>query len=153
MSAPDREKAFDERLRVRIFEHLAATGRAPSSEVLAAGAGRGREEIREALARLGSRRAVVLDPRSGEIWMAGPFSAVPTPFRVIGEGRAWWANCAWDALGVPATLSVSVRVKTSCGDCGAPMTLEVDADRGPRGEGVVHLALPAARWYEDIGFT
>ncbi len=153
LTGDERVEAFDRRLRMRIFERLAATGEAPSSADLAAETGRGVAEIREALSRLGARRAVVLDPGSGEIWMAGPFSAVPTPFRVLGEDCAWWANCAWDSLGVPATLSVPARVETRCGDCGEPLTVEVDAERGPRGDGVVHLALPAARWYEDIGYT
>ncbi len=147
------EPRFDDLVRVRIFERLAETGSAPSSAELARTLGWRRDEVREALFRLASRRAVVLDPESGEIWMAGPFSAVPTAFRVVAEGRAWWANCAWDSLGVPATLSISARVETRCGDCGEPLTFEVDAGRGPRGEGVVHLALPAARWYEDIGYT
>ena len=31
--------------------------------------------------------------------MAHPFSGVPTDYRVESSGVAYWANCAWDALG------------------------------------------------------
>jgi hypothetical protein len=34
------------------------------------------------------------------------------------------------------------------------MHIDVDAERGPlSNEGVVHIFLPARRWYDDIGFT
>jgi hypothetical protein len=57
-------------------------------------------------------------------------------------------------LGIPAALGLSARVTATCADCDAPMQLDVDRGAGPiAGEGLVHILLPASRWYADIGFT
>lgn len=58
--------------------------------------------------------------------MAPPFSAVPTPFAVDTSRHSAYANCAWDALGVPIMLGERARVVTACGCCGEAITLEID---------------------------
>ena len=108
------------------------------------------DEIRAALERLASARMLVL--REGEILMAGPFSAVPTPFRVTTPRFSCFANCIWDALGVAATLQCDVTIDTSCADCGPAMEVAV-RDGNVIGEGLVHFALPARQWWQDIVFT
>jgi hypothetical protein len=85
--------------------------------------------------------------------MAMPFSAVPTPFRVTTAEGAWFANCAWDALGIPAALGVDARIATSCADCGQPMTTEVHGGHLVNDSGVILFAVPAAHWWDDIRFT
>ena len=95
--------------------------------------------------------------------MAPPFSAVPTPFLVTVERRAAtsaesqafssYANCAWDALGVPVMMRTRARVRTACGCCGEAMVVDVEPDRPPSGAGVIHFAVPALRWWHDIVFT
>jgi hypothetical protein len=67
----------------------------------------------------------VLNPATDEIRMANPFSAVPTAYRVEAAGRRWYANCAWDALGVLGALAVDGRVESSCPDCGEPYAVHV----------------------------
>jgi hypothetical protein len=85
--------------------------------------------------------------------MANPLSAIPTPFRVETERGAYWGNCVWDGLGVIAMLGGDGTLATSCPDCGARMSLGVrDAELAPA-EGVVHFAVPAARWWENIAYT
>jgi hypothetical protein len=126
----------------------------PTSDVIAERFGISRGDALGVLRSLGAERKVILDKTSGEVWMCGPFSAVPTRFRVHGPSATWWANCAWDMLGIPASLGVSARVETSCACCDEPATIEVDAERGPLGgEGLVHILVPARQWYDDIGFT
>jgi hypothetical protein len=67
---------------------------------------------------------------------------------------SWWANCAWDMLGIPASLGQSARVDATCADCNETFALDVDRDTGPvSSEGLVHILLPASQWYADIGFT
>lgn len=140
--------------RLFIYRYVAERGAPPSSEAIAAHLGATRDDALALLARLGAERKVILDPASGEIWMCGPFSAVATRFRVHGAHASWWANCAWDMLGIPASLGLSVRVETSCGCCDEPATIAVDGQNGPvNEEGLVHILLPASRWYDDIGFT
>ena len=36
-----------------------------------------------------------------------PFSANPTPHRVLAVGREWYANCGWDAFGILAALAAT----------------------------------------------
>jgi hypothetical protein len=57
-------------------------------------------------------------------------------------------------LGIPASLAQSARIDATCADCNESFALDVDGDTGPGSdEGVVHILLPASRWYADIGFT
>jgi hypothetical protein len=57
-------------------------GRAPSTGEVAAAAGVDGSEVRASWARLHDAHAIVLDPETGGLRMANPFSAVPTSFRV-----------------------------------------------------------------------
>ncbi len=76
-----------------------------------------------------------------------------TSFEVRAINQSWYANCAWDALGIPAMLNCDARIVAACGDCGESITLAVmDADV-VGGTEVVHFAVPAARWWQDIAFT
>jgi Alkylmercury lyase len=127
-----------------------ATASVPTADQLAAQLGLPLTEIRDSLERLAVGHALVLQPSSREILMANPFSAVPTPFAVRAAGRLYFGNCIWDALGVPAMLKADGQIATSCGCCGEAMTLEVVDQRLKPASGVVHFAIPAKRWWEDI---
>ena len=111
-------------------------------------------EVSEAYRRLHDAHAIVLRPGGTELRMLNPFSAVPTPHRVAADGRSWFANCAWDSLGIPAALHVDGRIESACPDCGEPLELEVRDGRLTRGTDLlVHFVVPARRWWDDIGFT
>jgi Alkylmercury lyase len=144
---------FDARVRLFVYRHFAETGRAPAQAEVARGLAASPGDVAAAFERLGDGKALVLQPESGEVLMAEPFSAVPTAFEVTSGGRGWWGNCIWDALGIPAMLRLDADVRTSCGDCGEAMRLEVRGGELLPAEGVVHYALPASRWWEDIVFT
>ena len=103
---------------------------------------------------LDDAHALVLDPGTDEIRMLNPFSAVETPHRVEAGGRSWFANCAWDALGIPAALHRDGLIDSECADCGEPLELEVRDGRLVRGgELLVHILVPARHWWDDIVFT
>jgi Alkylmercury lyase len=85
--------------------------------------------------------------------MAPPFSAVPTAFRVQTPRGAYWGNCIWDGLGIVSMLGGEGTVETRCADCDEPMTLRIEAGGLVDGDGLAHFAVPAARWWDDIGFT
>jgi hypothetical protein len=142
------------RIRIFIYTHIADHGVPPSSQRIATEMSISTEEAREEFETLALSRQVILDPSTREIWMAGPFSAVPTRYRVHGDHVSWWANCAWDMLGIAAFLGRSVRVDATCADCNTSVQLDVDRGAGPANDqGLVHILLPASHWYADIGFT
>jgi len=97
--------------------------------------------------------ALVLEPDTDAIRMANPFSAVPTPYRVYAQERWWYANCAWDAFGIPAALGVDGRFESVCPDCGEPYAVEVRDKSTDRPDLVFHVLVPAASWWADIVFT
>jgi hypothetical protein len=145
---------IETQVRILIYTHIADHGAPPSRERIATAMSLSAEETRDTLEALALSRQVILDPMTREIWMAGPFSAVPTRYRVHGDHVSWWANCAWDMLGIPAFVRQSVRIDAMCADCDTSVQLDVDRDTGPANDqGLVHILLPASRWYADIGFT
>ena len=85
--------------------------------------------------------------------MAMPFSNLQTPFTVISDGRAYYANCAWDAFGIAALLRADARVFTTCADCGGAIERKISNGALTETRGVVHVAVPVRRWWDDIGFT
>src|SRR3972149_1313882 len=87
------------------------------------------------------------------IRMAPPFSGVPTAFPVETRGKRYYANCAWDALGIPAALHEDAVIPAADAFTGERLTLEVKAGRAVPQECVIHFAVPAARWWEDIIYT
>ena len=50
-------------------------------------------------------------------------------------------------------LHADARIATVCGDCDEPMSLTVRSGAVVETEGTVHFALPAARWWDDVGST
>jgi len=149
---------FNNRVRLRLYELFVESGECPSRWEVAADLGCSVAMVAEAFRELAAAHMLVLQPGSGEVLMANPLSAVPTPFMVETESsngpRTWYGNCIWDALGVIAMMDGDGRVLTSCGCCGESMTVSVR-----RGEavceppGLVHFALPARQWWDDIVFN
>jgi len=145
-------------VRLRIYELFVKTGRCPSKADVAAELGCSVSEVGEAVRGLADSHVLVLQPGSGEVLMANPLSAVPTPFAVETESpagrRSWYGNCIWDALGVVAMLHGDGRVLASCGCCGESMTVRVrDREVFCEPQGIVHFALPARQWWDDIVFN
>jgi hypothetical protein len=145
---------LDHEIRQTVYQHFVDTGRAPSRGEIAKSTSYSPDEIRASLMRMAEERVLVLQQDSGELLMAMPFSAVPTAFETkIGE-RTYWANCAWDALGIAAMLKQDARVMTSCADCGEALQLEVqDNALAHKGGEVVYFGVPAKQWWDDIVFT
>jgi hypothetical protein len=125
--------------RRELYRHYAATGLPP---MLAA----------DELAALEAVHAVVLD-HAGAIAFANPFATGPSPFRVETDRRVYNAICAWDALGVLAALDRDGTVESRCPDCGEPIAVRVRTGAIEPTDAVVHFLVPAAHWYEDLGFT
>ena len=145
---------LDLRIRNHLYASFVRDGRALGAAEAAAALQLPAREVEAAYRRLHDAHAIVLEPDGTAIRMLNPFSAVETPHRVEAAGRSWFANCAWDALGIPAVLRADGRIESACADCGERLELEVRGDALVRGaELLVHFVVPARRWWDDIGFT
>jgi len=140
-------------IRLHIYQQMVASSAAPTPAETARSLDLPVCEVEEAYRGLADDHVVVLHPGSTNIWMAMPFSNVPTPYTVVCGGRAYYANCAWDAFGVVATLHSDARILTQCPDCREPLQYGVRDNKLTRVDGVVHFALPVREWWKDIGFT
>jgi Alkylmercury lyase len=146
--------SFDREVRVAVYRHTVSEGAPPSAAEIAHGVGATTADVEISLRRLADGHVLVLAPGTDSIWMAAPFSAIPTPFSVSVGERRYFANCIWDALGIPACLHADARIDTHCPDCATPLRLDVrDGALEQPGGSVIHFAVPAARWWDDIGST
>ncbi len=146
--------SLDRDVRLYVFRQAADTARVPSPDQIASALGQPQSEIEESLRRLAAGRVLILAPNTTNIWAANPFCAVPSNFRVSTPGRTYWGICIWDALGIAAALHTDAIVTARCSDgCEQEIVLEVKDGVLTRSEGIVHFGVPAARWWENIGFT
>lgn len=140
-------------VKLAIYRHFAATGSRPSVGDVASRLDAARPEVLESFGRLRAQRVLVLEADRESIRMAPPFSGVPTQHRVIAAGVSYYANCAWDALGIPAALQRPAIVYSRCEQSLEPLELAV-SQRGPEAcDWLFHCVVPAARWWDDIVFT
>jgi hypothetical protein len=107
-------------------------------------------EVLDAYLRLRSQRVLVLEADGSSIRMAPPFSRVPTQHVVKSDGVWTYANCARDALGVPAALEKAATVPSRCELSGEPLHLEVGLDGPAASDWLFHSLVPAANWWDDI---
>jgi hypothetical protein len=141
------------RIKVAVYRQFAETGRRPDPDEVARRAGVDRAHVLEAYQTLRAQRLLLLEADGATIRMAPPFSGIPTQHRVEVDGVEYFANCAWDALGVPAALGRSGRVRSRCEQSGEPLDLAVGTDGPEPSTWLFHCPVPAAHWWDDLVFT
>lgn len=164
-------------IRHFVYQHLADTTRPPSVDDTVHRFDISTEEATEYYNELHNRHAFFLDLETLTIRMANPFSGIPTDFKVHANGKTYFANCAWDMLGIPAALHSDADIEAVCTESNELVQLEikdghVTLSGASRHEGslpptsetlrpfgaqsdmlLVHFPLPFARWYDDLVFT
>ena len=143
----------DVETKLAVYRHFAETGRRPTADDVAARIGSDRASVLSAYSRLASARLLCLEPDGASIRMAPPFSGVATEHTVECDGVRYFANCAWDALGVLAALRKAGTVHSRCGQSGEPLHLEVELEGPAPSDWLFHCLVPAAKWWDDIVFT
>src|SRR5262249_38645434 len=139
--------------KVAIYAATAETGRIPSLSEVARRAQASPEDVALAFTRLRASRVLFLEPDGRTIRMAPPFSAVPTQHRVTVAGISYFANCAWDALAIPAALHQPGVVHSRCEQSLEPLELAVELDGPEPSPWLFHCLVPAAKWWDDLVFT
>ena len=145
---------FDTSVKLFIYETIAKTTRPPTSAEAAKALNATIKEVEAAFDRLNKKRLLVPEPGDpSRIRMAPPFSGVETSFWVRVKGKVYFANCVWDALGIPAALHADGEIEAADGQTGEPMSLMVKDGKPVPEACAIHFAVPAARWWEDIVHT
>ena len=144
---------IDTQVRRTIYDVFLTQGQPASISEVADTLGISISMVKDAYQRLAQGHVLVLQPESGEILMANPFSSVPTPFLVKVEDKGWWSNCIWDALGILAMLDKDGQVRSSCPDCGEGLRLTIKSGELENTSLVAHFSVPAMQWWDYIVFT
>src|SRR5688500_3991249 len=144
---------FDTQVKLAVYHYFAETGRRPSPQEVAERVGSNVESVLDAYRRLRAQRLLVLDADGSSIRMAPPFSGVPTQHIVEADGIRYFANCAWDSLGILAALHKTGTVHSRCAQSGEPFDLNVNLQGPESSDWLFHCLVPAAKWWDDIVFT
>ena len=106
---------FDIRTRYLINLFFVEHGHPPTVRDLAQQHGCTENEVGAALGRLVKDRKLVLYPGTTDIWIAHPFTAIPSNYWVEAGKHGWWGNCGFCSLGISAMLKQDVRIHTRLG--------------------------------------
>ena len=137
-------------MRAFIYQHFAETTRPPRVEETASRFALTQGEAASAYEELHRNHAMYLKPGTHEILMANPFSGVETPFKVHANGKTYFANCAWDSLGIPAALQTEAEVEAACAQSGEAIRLRVREQQVRGSDALVHFLIPFRKWYDDL---
>ena len=143
----------DWELRATVLRHFVDTTGAPSVVELAQQTATSEVEIAASLRRLADHHQLTLTPSTHAIWMAHPFSSVPTEYPVETSQGRYWANCAWDAFGVAAVLDLDSRTATRCAESCVPVELGVRDGCLTTTDGVVHFVVRPSDFWDNVGYT
>ena len=140
-------------IRAYIYQHFAETTRPPLVEETASHFGLIHEQAASAYEELQRRHAILLQQGTHSIRMAWPFSGVETPFKVRANDKTYFANCAWDSLGIPASLHTDAEIKAVCAQSGETIRITVTGQQVSESGALVHFLVPFQSWYDDLPFT
>lgn len=116
----------DRTVRRFVLDFFLENANAPTVEEISHELGEPLSSVREALQNLDAGHHLKLLEGTTRILMAFPFSAIATPFRVArGNGRRYFANCAWDSVAFHPMLREAVRVDSFCDRCGANLRFDL----------------------------
>ena len=138
-----------------VYAHIQETTLPPSVDETAAHFGFSTDEATELYKELHNRHALFLDVDKVAIRMANPFSGIPTDFKVHANGKTYFANCAWDMLGIPAALHCDAVIDAVCTESNDSVEIQIQDGnlRFTNDDLRIHFPLPFTRWYDDLVFT
>src|SRR5687767_4390369 len=115
-------------VRVFVYNHLVDTTRPPSVDDTARHFNIEIEEVSALYKELQDHHAFLLGPDTLTIRMANPFSGIPTDFKVHANGKTYYANCAWDMLGIPAALHMDAIIEAICTESNDAVRIKIRSE-------------------------
>jgi hypothetical protein len=140
-------------VRYFVYSHFTETTNPPSVDETAHHFNISTEEAKLLYRELNNRHAFFLEPETLTIRMANPFSGIPSDFRVHANGRTYFANCAWDMLGIPAAIHCDAVIDAVCTESNETVQLDIRNGKVTESDLLIHFPLPFTRWYDDLIFT
>lgn len=140
-------------VRAFVYNHFADTALPPTVEDTARHFNIGIAEASALYKELHNRHAFFLEPDTLTIRMANPFSGIRTDFRVHANGKTYFANCAWDMLGIPAALHTEAVIDAVFTESNDSVQLEIKKGQITNNQLLIHFPIPFARWYDNLLFT
>ena len=144
---------FDFDVRYHVYAFFVEHTRPPSVEECATHFGQTSDEMRDIYQRLHEHHMFFLEPGTHQIRIANPLSAVPTDYEVTANGKTYTVNCAWDMFGLAAMLNADADINAVYAQTREPASILVRDGEISGDGGVIHFAVPAAQWYDDLIFT
>lgn len=140
---------FDRAVRAEVYRLFADGLEDVDASAISQAGGWDRQEVEPSLERLEAEHRLALLPDTRRVWMAHPFSGTDTGYQAQIGGRSWHANCAWDALAIVGLLGEGTGHVT-----GRDGIIDWKIERGRVSPNeLIHLLVPAVRFWDDIGFT
>jgi alkylmercury lyase len=136
-------------LHRRLLSGFLLHGGPPQPRVVATMAAELGLDLDQALQALAAADLVHVDPASGQISVAYPFSGRPSPHQVwLDGGIQVQAMCALDALGIPQMTGRDAPISSTDPTSGQPITVEVD-DQGCRWQPTTTVVLAGTTTISD----
>lgn len=143
----------DEDLRGLLTRMIAARGHAPDLRELGQAAGLTAAEVEGSLRRLHDVHALLLHPHKCEPWVVHPFALSPAGCWVETRERGYWANCLYCGFGIAAALGEDARLTARLGGEAATAVYRIEGGRLLDSDGVFHLSVPVAQWWDNVIFA
>ncbi|MBT6119658.1 MAG: hypothetical protein HOH66_17485 [Rhodospirillaceae bacterium] len=142
-------------VRKFVYDTIVETAHPPIAQHVADRFGLPRAEVVRLFHVLQDERQLTLIPGTDRIFMAHPFSALITPYRVrLRRGPEYFINCAFDTLAAhPMLGDASMTISGFCHRTGKQIEILLDGGRIEwlqPATTVVYLGIPARRWWENI---
>ena len=148
------EQQLQDRIRYFINQFIYDRGYAPTVEQLADLAGTKQDEVTTALDDLVKNHSLVLHPNSHRIWIAHPFSLMPTMFWVEGPSMGWYSNCTWCALGVASLVTNGdVTIYTKLNGTREVQKIHVENGNVVEDHLLVHFLVPPQHFWDNVIYT
>jgi hypothetical protein len=128
-----------------ILQLYADCGRPPTLPNIVSASGIAPGSLKDVLLTLRSHDLIDLDPHTGDLRLAYPFTEATTGHRVRIRKHVLNTLCAIDALGVAGMYGTDVAISSRCHHCGAPVRVET-ASEGKALRSVTPSG--AAVWYD-----
>ncbi|MBK5268701.1 MAG: hypothetical protein JJE47_14865 [Acidimicrobiia bacterium] len=138
-------------VRAFIYGYFRDEAAAPTVATIADRLSLSTSAVQEALEGLAEAHAIVLQPGTHTIWMAHPFSGIPTDYTASVADRTWFANCGWDSIAILALLGDGTFASKDPLTGATNQWTVTDGTIVP--DGVVHFLVPARQFWDDIGYT